>query len=269
MLFVKESGNGYILSMYIDSHAHLTCDALYNELEKLLKRAQESKVERIINICTDKSSLERGLKLSRDVNWVYNVGATPPHDVEKEGGLYFHLFERAAKEGELIAIGETGLDYHYEHSPRKTQQIFLSRYFQLAEECQLPVVIHCRDAFDDLFTMASHDFPKGHVLLHCFTGSLKEMTRAIERGWMISLSGILTFKRSSELRDIAKEIPMNHLLIETDAPYLSPETKRGKQNEPSFISETAQVLADLKGIPLQEVAKITKTNAETFFKITP
>lgn len=253
--------------MFIDSHAHLTCDPVYPELEGILKRAQEGKVDAIVNICTDKISLERGLKLSEEFKWIYNVGATTPHDVEKEGGLYFPLFEEAARTGKLVAIGETGLDYHYEHSPKELQRTFLSRYLQLAAECHLPVVIHCRDAFDDLFAIAQDDFPKGRVLLHCFTGTMEEAETALERGWMISMSGIVTFKRSDALRVVAKEVPLNHLLIETDTPYLAPQSKRGKMNEPSFIQETAQLIADVKGIPLNEIAAITKQNAANFFDL--
>ena len=172
--------------MFCDSHAHLTCDSVFEEVPDILKRAKDTKVETIVNICTDKGSLERGLKLAEDVKWVYNVGATTPHDVEKEGGLYFHLFEEAARQGKFVAIGETGLDYHYEHSPKPLQQAFLIRYFQLASDCGLPVVIHCRDAFEDLFAIADEHFKKGPLVLHCFTGTLKEAEKAIERSWLIS-----------------------------------------------------------------------------------
>lgn len=253
--------------MFTDSHAHLTCDPVYPDLQEILKRAQEKKVKTVINICTDKISLERGLKLSEECSWIYNVGATTPHDVEKEGGLYFPLFEEAARTGKLVAIGETGLDYHYEHSPQALQRTFLSRYFQLAASCRLPVVIHCRDAFEDLFSIAQNDFPKGHVLLHCFTGTMEEANKALEQGWMISMSGIVTFKRSDLLRAVAKEVPLNHLMIETDTPYLAPQSMRGKANEPSFISETAQMIADVKGIPLEEVAAMTTANAQNFFNL--
>ncbi len=253
--------------MFTDSHAHLTCDPVFDELEGILKRAKEKKVDRIFNICTDKISLERGLELTKKEKWIHNIGATTPHDVEKEGGLYFPLFEMAAKQGQLVAIGETGLDYHYEHSPKELQKTFLSRYFSLAEECLLPVVIHCRDAFDDLYMIAEESFPKGQAVLHCFTGTMKEAEVALERDWMISFSGIITFKRSEILREVVKETPLNHILIETDTPYLAPQSMRGKTNEPSFIDETAQTIANVKGIPLDEVAEITSKNAQRFFNL--
>jgi TatD DNase family protein len=253
--------------MFTDSHAHITCDPAYEQLDELLKRAKENKVEKIVNVCIDKLSLERGLALAEKEKWVHNVGATTPHDVEKEGGLYFPLFEMAAKQGKLVAIGETGLDYHYEHSPKELQQAFLKKYFSLAKECLLPVVIHCREAFDDLYAIASECFPKCQAVIHCFTGTMKEAEVALERGWMISFSGIVTFKRSEDLRAVAKEVPLNQLLIETDTPYLAPQSKRGKMNEPSFISETAQTIANVKGIPLEEVAEMTSKNVMKFFNL--
>lgn len=253
--------------MFIDSHAHLTCDPAYEQLDEVLKRAKENKVEKIVNICIDKLSLERGLALAEKEKWIHNVGATTPHDVEKEGGLYFPFFEMVAKQGKLVAIGETGLDYHYEHSPKELQQTFLKKYFSLAEACLLPVVIHCRDAFDDLCAIASECFPKGQAVLHCFTGTMKEAEVALERGWMVSFSGIVTFKRSEDLRAVAKEVPLNQMFIETDTPYLAPQSKRGKMNEPSFISETAQTIANVKGIPLEEVAEMTSKNVQKFFNL--
>lgn len=253
--------------MFTDSHAHLTCDPVFNELDEILKRAKEKKIDQIFNICIDKISLQRGLELAEKEKWIHNVGATTPHDVEKEGGLYFPLFEEAAKQGKLVAIGETGLDYHYEHSPKEMQKTFLARYLNLAEECLLPVVIHCRDAFEYLYSIAQENFPKGQAVLHCFTGTMKEAEKALERNWMISFSGIITFKRSEELRAIAKEIPINHILIETDTPYLAPQSMRGKRNEPSFIHETAQTIANVKGIPLEEVAQMTSKNAKRFFNL--
>ena len=251
--------------MFSDSHAHLTCDPVFEHISELLDRAKKAGVETIVNICTDKVTLERGLKLAEDVKWVYNVGSTTPHDVEKEGGIYFHLFEEAARQGKLIAIGETGLDYHYEHSSKSLQQAFLIRYLQLAADCNLPVVIHCRDAFEDLFAIADEHYKKGPLVLHCFTGTIEDAEKALERNWLISFSGIITFKKSESLRQVVKEVPINQLLIETDTPYLAPQTKRGKPNEPSFLLETAQMVANVKGLPLEEVAKATTTNMRNFF----
>lgn len=191
----------------IDSHAHLTSNELFNDLELLVERARVAKVAKIVNICTDKVTLERGITAARMFPEIVNVGATTPHDVEKEGELYFPIFEKAAKEGHLVAIGETGLDYFYEHSNRELQQEFLKRYFALALACDLPVVIHCRDAFSDLFVIADEHFQKKNLVLHCFTGTMEEAKEVIKRGWYISFSGIVTFKKSEELRKVAAQMP--------------------------------------------------------------
>lgn len=251
--------------MYTDSHAHLTSDALYPHIDALLQRAQDARVNAIINICTNETTLQRGLELSRRYPWVRNSAATTPHDVDKEGESFFPQVVRHAKE--LVAIGETGLDYHYSHSAPETQKRFLRRYLQLALETKLPIIIHCREAFADFFEIIDSDYPNAPGVLHCFTGTLKEAEEVIKRGWHLSLSGIATFKKSTELREAAKITPLSQLLIETDAPYLAPQSKRGLQNEPAFLIETARIIAEAKGIDPAELAAATTKNAKTLFKL--
>lgn len=252
----------------IDSHAHLTSDELYPEIKDIVKRAHKNGLEKIINICTDLKTLERGIALHKEYPWVYNAGSTTPHDVESEGEKYFSHFSDAAKKGLLVAIGETGLDYHYQHSPREKQQEFFIRYIKLALENDLPLIIHCRDAFDDFFKIIDRFYPKKRRgVLHCFTGTMEDAKKLIEREWLISFSGILTFKKSYELREIAKKTPLENILIETDAPYLAPQSMRGKKNEPSFILETAHMITELKSLPLKEVLEKTTQNADALFKL--
>ncbi len=253
--------------MFFDSHAHMTEERMFSDCESYLERAKAAGVERIINICTDKQTLKLGLELSAKHDWISSVGATTPHDVEPLGEQDFDCFAKAAREKKLVAVGETGLDYHYEHSPKKLQQLFLERYVELAIETKLPLVFHCREAFDDLFSITNNLMGQGQskAVLHCFTGTKEEAFKAIDRGWMISMSGIVTFKRSVDLQEVAKAIPLEHLLIETDAPYLAPQSNRGKRNEPSFIGETAQMIASLKGVSLEEVAKATSDNGKAIF----
>ena len=256
---------------YIDSHAHLTSSAVFPHIEEVLGRAQSAGITSIINICTDSETLKRGMELSTQYPWVYNAGATTPHDVEKEGELLFDSFADFARKGSFVAVGETGLDYHYEHSQRKLQQHFLRRYLQLALECRLPVIIHCREAFADFFSILKEDYRVNGTyapgVLHCFTGTLVEAKQVIELGWFLSLSGIVTFKKSDELREIAKYVPLDQLVIETDAPYLAPQSHRGKMNEPAFLPEIASVIAAAKGISQEEVAQITSQNACKLFVI--
>jgi TatD DNase family protein len=251
--------------MYTDSHAHLTVPAVVDHVEEILQRAQQKGVSPIVNICVDGPSLEKGLHLAQRHPWVFNAAATTPHDVDKEGEVFFPVVERMARERKLVAIGETGLDYHYEHSSKEKQREFLVRYFKLAVETQLPVIFHCREAFGDLFDLGDHHYKERPAVLHCFTGSLEEVKGCLERGWYISLSGIVTFKKSEKLREVAKYVPLDRLFIETDTPYLAPQSKRGKANEPSFIAETAKVLAEVKGVSVEDLAAATAANAAHFF----
>jgi len=247
-----------------DSHAHLTSEELKPHLPEILQRARDKGVDRIINICTDLASLRAGLMLQEE--GVFHAGATTPHDVEKEGIAHFPYFVEAAEQKQLVAIGETGLDYHYQHSDPKLQQKFLVRYLHLAARVQLPVIFHCREAFHDLFAIVDAEYPK-HMpaVLHCFTGNRKEAEGVLSRGWYLSLSGIVTFPKSDELRSIAKEIPLEQLLIETDAPFLAPQKMRGKRNEPAFLEETAACIAAIRGVPMSTIAQKTRTNGIRLF----
>jgi TatD DNase family protein len=250
---------------YIDTHAHLTSDKLLPDMEGILSRAQSSGITKIVNICTDQKSLEEGLLLHEKHPWVYNAAATTPHDVEQEGETFFPSVERAAAQKKLVAIGETGLDYFYEHSNKRVQQLFLQRYFALALTMKLPLIFHCREAFSDLFAMADSDYLGSPAVLHCFTGTLEEAKGVLNRGWYLSLSGIVTFKKSESLREVARYVPLDRLLLETDSPYLAPQSKRGMQNEPAFLSETAEMIAKERGIAPDALAGACGENASRFF----
>ena len=254
-----------------DSHAHLTCDQIFPDVDDLLERAREAGVDKIANICTCEVTLKRGLDLRKKYDWIYNVASTTPHDVVKDGERLFPLMAEHARNGSLVAVGETGLDYYYHGESKELQQYFLRKYFALALEVKLPVVIHCRDAFEDFFRILDDAYMvegfHAPGVLHCFTGTLDDAQEVISRGWYLSLSGIVTFKRSSELREVAKIVPLNQLLIETDTPYLTPQSHRGKRNEPAYLLETAQLIADVQGIPLEYFLETTYQNACRFFNL--
>ncbi len=193
--------------------------------------------------------------------------ATTPHDVDKEGEKAFPFMESAARSGALVAVGETGLDYHHYAETKELQKKFLRRYLALAKECHLPVIIHCREAFSDLFHILDEAGSELPGVLHCFTGTHAEAKEVIDRGWYLSLSGIVTFKKSQQLQEIAREVPLSQLLIETDAPYLAPDPYRGKQNEPAYLLSTAQFIANLRGLSLADLASATSHNARTLFNL--
>lgn len=256
---------------YIDSHAHLTNEQLYGSIDSILERSKIAGIEGIINICTDIETLNKGLALSSRYPWVYNAASTTPHDAESDGEAHFDTIASHARKGNLIAVGETGLDYFHYRVTAEFQKKLLRRYFQLALECRLPVVIHCRDAFSDFFEILDEEYKYENRwaagVLHCFTGSIEEAEQVIARGWYLSLSGIVTFKKSNELREVAKIVPLEQLLIETDAPYLAPQKHRGKLNEPSFLPNTAEVIAAVKGVSLAEIAESTRMNAKHLFSL--
>jgi TatD DNase family protein len=257
---------------FIDTHAHITMSGydkkIKLDLDQVVKKAIKANVLKIINVCIDKASLEKGEILQKKYpENIYLAASTTPHDVEKEGHDFFPVVEKLAIEKKLVAIGEVGLDYFYEISKKEIQKKFFIKYLQLAEKTNLPVIIHCRDAFDDLFEMLDKNPQNKKVLLHCFTGSVEEAKEAVKRGYNISFSGIITFKKSTALQNVVKEIPLEKILIETDSPYLSPEGFRKFVNEPSYVLEVAKKIASIKNISLEEVAKITTFNAKNFFNI--
>lgn len=256
---------------YLDSHAHLTSTEVWESINPILARAQGAGVTTVVNICTDGDTLAKGLLLAQQNPWIHTVASTTPHDVESEGEQLFPLMAHHARNGDLVAVGETGLDYHYQHSNPILQKQFLRRYLHLALECHLPVVIHCRDAFADFFEILDAEYVvnQRHApgVLHCFTGTIQEAEEVIKRGWYLSLSGIVTFKKSGALREVAKMVPLDQLLIETDAPYLAPQGKRGQLNEPSYLPETAAVIATLKGISITELAEATYQNGCRLFNL--
>jgi len=249
----------------IDSHAHLSSPEVLPDVKNVIERAKRAGVKKIVNICTDKASLEAGLLLAKEHEGIYNTAATTPHDVEEEGESFFKEVESVTDQ--LVAIGETGLDYFYEHSPVTLQQKFLERYFELATRVDLPIIFHCRDAFVDLFAMSDQLYRDRPAVLHCFTGTKEEAKGCLDRGWFISFSGIVTFKKSEALREVASYVPLDRIFVETDTPYLAPQSERGKQNEPAYVYEVAAKIAEVKGLPLEEVENVTSENISRFFRL--
>jgi len=250
--------------MFIDAHAHLTLSSeMEDSIEFLLQRAEEGGVKAIVNVCVDKCSLEKGKILSSKYPWVRNTAATPPQDVDLKENSFLSLIRKEALQGNLLAIGETGLDYPSSSIPRQKESLL--RYCDLSAETDLPIIFHCRAAFDDLFSLTEQYSFSEKAMIHCFTGRWEEAKEALQRNWYLSISGIVTYPKSTLLREVVFQLPLERILIETDSPFLAPQAKRGKKNEPSYIVEIAQAIADIKGISLENLGKATTENACRFF----
>jgi len=252
----------------IDSHCHLSDKVFSGDLEGTIARAHEAGVSRIVAVGGGGpvEDSETSAEIARSHESIRSTAGIHPHDAksyddEIEGRLQA-LLERA----EVTAVGETGLDYHYEYSPRRLQRKALARHLALAVQHRKPVVVHCREAETDFFDVWDSEGPiEAGGVMHCYTGSYKNACKALYRGLLISFSGILTFKNSDNLRETARRPPLDRLMIETDSPFLAPEPHRGKHNEPAFVVRTAEVLAEAHGVAYEEVAKTTSANAIKLF----
>jgi TatD DNase family protein len=249
------------MNYFIDSHAHLTLDELWTDIDILLDRAAQANVKKVINICSSIKELKKILSYEHPLVTLKQAAA--PSYVS-EGEEEFKFFIKCVEEKRICALGEVGLDYYY-NKDKESQKEFLKRYFELANEHNLSMVMHCREAFDDLFMLVDKYFNKdGKMVLHCFTGGMDEMKEAIHRGWYISFSGIITFKNADNLRMVAKETPIESMMIETDSPFLAPIPFRGKRNEPSFVVYVAEEIAKLKNVSLDILTKELFTSTENF-----
>lgn len=253
--------------MYTDSHAHISSEEMLEDIDNVLKRAHAAQISRIINVCTNRKTLEKGIELATQYPFILNVGATSPHDAEKLAEQDFAIFKKALEEKQIIAVGETGLDYYYFKDSKEIQKKYLIRYMQLALEHDVALIIHCREAFEDLFDLADKHYPSSKLMLHCFTGTDKDAKEAIQRGWYLSFSGIITFKKSEDLRNTIKKVPLENILVETDCPYLAPLSRRGKKNEPAYLLETIETIAHLKNKTLHAIGYITSENAQKIFSL--
>lgn len=250
----------------IDSHCHLTDPRLKEQLEEVLARAAGAGVGRMITIGTDLEDDRATIDVCRGRgNLRCAIGIHPNYsqdakleDVARLKGLI--------GEASVVALGEMGMDYHYQYSPREHQRAIFEGQLQLAVESGLPVVIHCREAVDDTLAVMK-GFPSIPAVFHCFTGALEDAKKILDAGYLLGFTGVITFKKNEELREVVRITPMDRLLLETDAPYLSPEPMRKqKTNEPALIVHTAAVMAQVKGVAVEEMDRITSENAARFFR---
>ena len=252
--------------MLVDSHCHLDFPDFEAELDAVVARAEAAGIGRIVTISTRVRQHDRVLAIAERFASVFCSVGTHPHNAHEELDVTVADLVARAAHPKVVAIGEAGLDYHYDFSPREAQEQGLRTHIAAARETQLPLVIHCREADADMGRILREEMGKGPfpAILHCFTGTRELALAGVELGCYVSFSGILTFKKSDDLRSIAADLPADRILVETDAPYLAPGKFRGKRNEPAYAVETAKVLAEVRGLSAEAAARLT---TENFFRL--
>lgn len=263
--------------MFVDSHAHLEGERYDGDRDQVIARARESGVETIlaIGIGTGPGSLDCAIQLAAQHDFIYATVGIHPHEAKLANDADFSELEQLAKRPKVIAWGEIGLDYYYDHSPRDIQHDVFLKQLQLARSAKLPVIIHCRpsegseNAWEDCLSLLQNHWSSSGMggILHCFTGTLVHAKRALDMGFLISFAGNITFPKAQQIRDAAKEIPLNRILIETDSPFLAPVPHRGKRNEPAFVKEVATELGRIHNLSTDEVGLQTARNFYRFFSL--
>jgi TatD DNase family protein len=263
--------------MFVDSHAHLDGERFDSDREQVIARAREAGVQNIVAIGNGDgpAQVDCGILLAEKYDFIYATLGIHPHEARLADDAAYQNMERLARHPKVIAWGEIGLDYHYDHSPRDVQKEVFTRQMELAAGAKLPIVIHCRpseasdDAWEDCLGLIQSRWAAYGLggILHCFTGNWPQAKSALDMGFMISFAGNLTFPKAQQIRDAALEVPLDRMLIETDSPYLAPVPHRGKRNEPAFVTETARKLGELRGLTGEDIGQQTTRNFYNFFKL--
>ncbi|MGB0035086.1 MAG: TatD family hydrolase [Candidatus Acidiferrales bacterium] len=253
----------------IDSHAHLEFPQFDEDRAAMLDRARAAGVEILLAIGsgTGPDRLNAAIPFAEQHDWIYATVGIHPHEAKLAAEEHFTRLDELAHHPRVIAWGEIGLDYYYDHSPREVQHRVFRRQLDQARAAKLPIIIHCRDAWADCLGMMERDWNSSGLggILHCFTGTLDDAKRGLDMGFMVSFAGNVTYPKMQNLRDVAKEIPLNRLLTETDSPFLPPQGRRGKRNEPAFVVEVAEALGNVRNLAGIEVAAIAGGNFRRFF----
>ncbi len=257
--------------MLVDTHCHLDFPKLADQLDDVLARARNADIKQMVTICTKVRQFDKILQIATSRDNVFCSVGTHPHYAEEEQDISVDEIIALSTHSKVVAIGEAGLDYHYDNSPRDLQQTVFRRHIDIARQTGLPLVIHTRDADEDTIAILKEEMSNGAfpALIHCFTASRKLAEEVLAMGLYISLSGVLTFKNSTDIQAIATDLPLDRLFVETDAPFLTPTPHRGKTNEPAYTQHTAQKLAELKRLSLEEIARTTTENFYRLFTKVP
>ena len=257
--------------MLVDSHCHLDFPDFAGDLDGLVARAREAGIGRMVTISTRVRKLDGLLDIAARYPDVFCTVGTHPHHAAEEPDITTADLVAATRHAKVVGIGEAGLDYHYDYSPREAQERGFRRHIAAARETGLPLVIHTREADEDTTRILDEEMGKGAftAVLHCYTGGRSLALHAAALGLYVGFTGILTFKKSEDLRAIAAELPADRILIETDAPYLAPGKYRGKRNEPAYVTEVAKTLAETRGVSHDEIARQTTDNFFRLFSRVP
>lgn len=255
----------------IDSHAHIDFPQFAGDRDAMLQRARAAGVTTLLAIGTGPGpeKLDSAIPFAEQHDWIYATVGIHPHEAREVNPKHLEELSKQAKHPRVIAWGEIGLDYFYDHSPREIQQTIFRQQMELAAQTKLPIVIHCRDAWPDCMNMLEEDWkPTGlGGILHCFSSTLADARRGIAMGFLISFAGNSTYPKAQNLRDVAKALPLEKILIETDSPYLAPQAYRGKRNEPAYVAEVARTLASVRNLSPGEIAAATSENFRRLFRL--
>ena len=261
----------------IDSHAHIDFPQFAEDREAMLERARAAGVRTLLAIGTGPGpeKLDAVLPFAEQHDWIYATVGIHPHEAKEVTPQHLEELARLAQHPKVIAWGEIGLDYFYDHSPRDVQQTVFIRQMDMARAAKLPIVIHCRpsdaseNAWDDCLGLIQQHWAAAGIggILHCFTGNSSQAKRALDMGFMVSFAGNLTFPKAQQIRDAALEVPLDRMLIETDSPFLAPVPYRGKRNEPAYVKEVARQLGELRGLSMEEIGRQTTQNFYRFFSL--
>src|SRR5271165_1665429 len=257
---------------FIDSHAHIDFPQFDPDRDAMLARAQAAGVTTLLAIGTGPGpeKLDAAVPYAEAHDWIYTTVGIHPHEAKEVTPTHLDTLARLAQHHpKVIALGEIGLDYFYDHSPRDIQEKVFRQQMELAHAAKLPIIIHCRDAWSDCLNVLEHAWkPTGlGGILHCFGSTLEDAKRGLDMGFLISFAGNSTYPKAQSIRDVAKVLPLTNILIETDSPYLAPQPFRGKRNEPAYVVEVAKVLANVRDLPTEEIASATTENFRRFFQL--
>lgn len=254
--------------MLFDTHAHLNAEQYNEDLEQVIERAKSEKVEKIVVVGFDRPTITRAMELIEEYDFIYAAIGWHPVDAIDMTDEDLAWIKDLSQHEKVVAIGEMGLDYYWDKSPKDVQKEVFRRQIALAKEVNLPIVIHNRDATEDVVTILKEEgAAEVGGIMHCFTGSLETAKACMEMNFYISFGGPVTFKNAKKPKEVVKEIPSDRLLIETDCPYLTPVPFRGKRNEPSYVKYIAEQIAELREISFEELAEMTTKNAKKVFRI--